>query len=685
MTIKPRLYEGLEEIEEGGGRLLPAPLLRPRIITTADALAEVVEFYSGVDAFAFDTETLGATDAIKLNPWANEVFWVSLATHGRADAIPLGHPKGRLLRRSRRAKILPPYEERKALKNGTISKAKVVRSLPDEFAPPPEQLRPSVVFAALEPLFFSDRTKVGQNLKFDVKTVAKYYDWRIMPGPYDETMIIAHLIDETRRRADLASLAIDELGVKDYPKLGRKGVENFSINAAARYSVQDAMYTWQYRDNGLPKVAALKLDNVYRMEMSLYEAVIAMEVTGARVDVKALSALRDALHDQLLDLEAQIYAYNNNRAFNLNANDAKIAFLFSPKREGGRGLKPLSYTAKTRKPQVDDATLQHYAERDPAVALMIEHGDVRKMSSTYVDSWYERMTDGRLHPDFVQSGARTGRLSCRTPNMQNVPRADTELGKRVRDLVVASEGNELVVADYDQIELRVIAHYSQDPTMVATFTSGADIHAATATLLLGRDVMKGDPARQLGKNINFATSFGAGPAKIAAMCSGSGFPLADNIRDAEEEAKRFLELFEERFPSIAELKKEILYRAKSRRPPYVKTILGRFRRLPELFYDDRKLRSKAERQAVNTVIQGSAADIMKLAMIKLHRVLVDTPASIALTVHDELVIECPTLFVEECKILVVDAMSSITLRDRPILSVPLKVACDAAYRWSDAK
>lgn len=690
MTIRPREHEGLEELEEGGGRLLPAPLLRPRIITTVDQLHELVEFYSGVRAFSMDTETLGDSKEIKLDPWRNEVFWISLATRGRSDAIPMGHPHGRLLRRSRKVKVYPPLDERRELKNGKPSKAKVIRQLPDEFAPPPEQLKPSVVFEALRPLFWSDRTKVGQNFKFDVKTVAKYYNWEIMPGPFSETMVLAHLLDERRRQVNLAVLAHDILGVKDYPKLGAKGAENFSINAAARYACQDAMYTWQIHDVGMPQLREARLDRVYAMEMDLYEAVIDMEVAGALVDAESLDSLRADLHAQLVDLEAQIFTYNGNRAFNLNANADKIKFLFTPKREGGRGLKPLTYTAKTNQPQVDDATLQYYAPRDAAVGLMIEHSDVRKMVSTYADAWHELMgEDGRLHPDFGQDGARTGRLTCKKPNMQNVPRADTDLGKRVRRLVIASPGCELVVADYDQIELRVLAHYSKDPVMVRTFVNGEDIHAATTELLLGLErgsvPKKGDPRRQLGKNINFATSFGAGPGKIASMCKDSGYPLGETTEEAEEEAKRFLDLFEKRFPAIAQLKAEIVARAKSRRPPYVKTILGRVRRLPELFYDERKERAKAERQAVNTVIQGSAADIMKLAMIRVHDALEGSSAKPIITVHDELVIESPLLFVPECKSLVIEAMSGVTLNSKPILSVPLDVACDSAPRWSEAK
>lgn len=686
--IRPVEYEGLEELEEGGGRLLPAPLIRPRPITTEKQLAEMVEFYSDVDEFAFDCETLGETKADKLNPLQNEVFWLSFATAGRVDAIPMRHPHGRMLVRSRKVKLLPPLADRRVLQNGELSKSKVSRVLPDEFAPPPTQLRPSVVFKALEPLFFSDRRKVGQNVKFDIKSVAKYYGHRIMPGPFGETFVTAHLLDDRRTRADLATLARDLLGITDYPKLGKIGVENFSINAATRYVCQDASYTWAIHEWGMAQLKALRLDRVWNMEMDLIEAIIRMEVAGALVDEDALGTLRDALHIQLEDIEAQIYVYNGGRAFNLNANADKIKFLFTPKKDGGRGLRPITRTAVKNDPRVDDATLQHYAEQDPAVALMVEWGDVKKMVSTYADSWYERMVEGRLRADFVQFGARTGRLSCREPNLQNVPRADTELGKRVRDLIVAPPGFQLVVADYDQIELRVIAHFSRDPTMVRTFEEGTDIHAATASLLLGRTVpSKGDPARQLGKNVNFATSFGAGPAKVAAMCAGSGYPLAVKQKDAEAEAKRFLKLFDERFRAVDEFKRDVVRTAKRERPPAVKTILGRVRLLPELFYEDWELRGKAERQAVNTRVQGSAADIMKLAMVKLDRTLLrEVPdARLVLTVHDELVIETPNRDVEAVKELAVMTMSGITLRGEPILSVPLRVACDSAERWSDAK
>jgi DNA polymerase-1 len=221
--------------------------------------------------------------------------------------------------------------------------------------------------------------------------------------------------------------------------------------------------------------------------------------------------------------------------------------------------------------------------------------------------------------------------------------------------------------------------------MVETFMTGADIHGATAELLLDiprGSLKKGDPRRQLGKNINFATSFGAGPAKIAAMCSGSGFPVT------VDEAKHFLNQFDLRFARVKQLKDEILATAKRRKPPYVKTILGRKRRLPELWWDDYKLRGGAERQAVNTVIQGSAADIMKLALIRLDKRLTDLGddrCHLLITVHDELVTMVPDEMVDVVTPLVLDAMGGIKLRGEPILRVPLVVSCDHAQRWSEAK
>jgi DNA polymerase I-like protein with 3'-5' exonuclease and polymerase domains len=674
------------EAEEGGGRLLPAPPISPHIITTRDELQEMVDYYLSdrCSGFAFDTETLADTKEGRLNTFINEVFWISFATHGRSDAIPLAHPHGRLLRRSRKVKVLPPEELRATLKNGTLSKARVLRVMPDEFAPPPKQLRPIEAFEILRPLFWSNKLKVGQNLKFDIKTVAKYYDNELMPGPYAECSVLVHLLDENRHQYNLESFAKDLLGVTDYPKLGKLGVENFSISAAARYACQDAMYTWLTYWTRVRRLERQNLLGIWALEMDLLPAIMRMEQAGALIDEEAIGALVEELTNEIEDIKGRIFVYNGGREFNLNANADKIKFLFTKKKEGGRGLRPITYTEKTKTPQVTQAVLEHYADKDPAVQLLLDYAEVNKLLSTYAESFRKRMDDaGRLHADFVQFGARTGRLSCREPNLQNIPRADTELGKKVRDLFIAPPGYQLVVADYDQIELRVIAHYSQDPTMVETFMSGADIHGATAELLLDLErgsLKKGDPRRQLGKNINFATSFGAGPTKIAAMCTGAGFPIT------EDEAKYFLEQFDRRFASVKYLKETIIQTASRRRPvPYVKTIMGRKRRLPELLAVSWKTRGGAERQAVNTVIQGSAADIMKVAMVRTDKRLRGSGCSIVITVHDELVTLAPDRMVAEVKELVLDAMGGVMLRGEPILSVPLVVSCDHAQRWSEAK
>jgi DNA polymerase I-like protein with 3'-5' exonuclease and polymerase domains len=263
------------EAEEGGGRLLPAPPISPHIITTRDELQEMVDYYLSdrCSGFAFDTETLADTKEGRLNTFINEVFWISFATHGRSDAIPLAHPHGRLLRRSRKVKVLPPEELRATLKNGTLSKARVLRVMPDEFAPPPKQLRPIEAFEILRPLFWSNKLKVGQNLKFDIKTVAKYYDNELMPGPYAECSVLVHLLDENRHQYNLESFAKDLLGVTDYPKIGKLGVENFSISAAARYACQDAMYTWLTYWTRVRRLERQNLLGIWALEMDLLPAM----------------------------------------------------------------------------------------------------------------------------------------------------------------------------------------------------------------------------------------------------------------------------------------------------------------------------------------------------------------------------------------------------------------------------
>jgi DNA polymerase-1 len=293
-----------------------------------------------------------------------------------------------------------------------------------------------------------------------------------------------------------------------------------------------------------------------------------------------------------------------------------------------------------------------------------------------------RIFDGRIHADFVQYGTVTGRFSCREPNLQNIPRPDTELGKKIRGLFVAPPGYKLVVADYGQIELVVLAHFIGRGDLYKGFHNGVDPHSATAAALMGVDpqefmrrVKEGDRTcidfRQVAKGINFAVVYGAGPDKVASM---AGITV--------KEAKRFMEMHQKMFPEIYRFKEEVIRVCRSRRPPHIRTLLGRKRRLPLILSQNNGLRMGAERQAVNSLIQGSAADLIKLAMIRLNAALPDEMRLI-LSVHDELVTLCPEDRAEECAGLVREAMLGEGIQK--LLRVPLSSDVKIVDRWSEAK
>lgn len=654
-------------------------------ITNLDDLHDTVQAYMDVDAFAFDVETWGPH---RLDTYRNDVAWISLATYGRADVIPLGHPNGVLLREE-----FPLLESAKtrldrglAIRESDYStdQKKVIR----HFSDPPPQLSPGEVFSALKPLMFSDRVKVGHNIKFDVESVTKYLG-SVPHEPFADTLIASFLLDTRRRGAlGLKDCLKRELGFDMTKGIGAK-IEEHPFDAVAKYALLDAKYTWLLWRTLQPQLEAADLTSVFRLEMDVLNVIANMELHGAFIDEDGLTGLRDSLEQDLEDVKGRIYA-SAGRPFNINSNAEKQALLFTLKRDGGRGLRGRVLTPKGKERQshglpstpadysVAADALEPFRARDAVVAGILEYADVNKLISTYVTPYLggevlrtvngktktasksALVVDGRIHTDFVQTGAETGRFSSRNPNLQNVPAPHTERGKQIRNLFIAPPGQSLIVADWSQVEPRIIASFSQDPMMMAAFNEGRDIYTAIADPL-GVD-------RKAGKTLVLAISYGVGPQKIA-----------DNIGCTPAEAKDLLDGFYAQFPSIAQYKKNVIRTARSRPTPYVKTLLGRRRYLPDLQATDPGLRARAERQAVNTRIQGSAADMVKLAMVRAHRLLSED-SHLILTVHDELVTVCPAEESDRTVSQIREAMEQID-----VLNVPLVADIKVVTKWGDAK
>jgi len=414
-----------------------------------------------------------------------------------------------------------------------------------------------------------------------------------------------------------------------------------------------------------------------------------MKLTGAPIDVEALEKLDAQLREDIETARAEIFRIAQ-QPFNINSNQEKQFILYGPKDQGGRGLKPKVLTLAGQKKEaagknldytdysVSSEALESYRLKDPLVAALLTYSDLNKLSTTYVVPYLggevvrttggkekrehkeSLLINGRIHCDFIQHGAETGRFSSRNPNLQNVPAPHTAHGKAIRNLFYAPPGFSLVVADYSQIEPRVIASMSNDPIMMKNYLDGGDIYTTVG------DTMGVD--RKAGKVLVLAMAYGVGPDKIARQ-----------IGCSITEARDLLSNFSSKFSAVNSYRARILGATRQQKPPFVATLMGRKRYLPEITSRDQYLKSQAERQAFNTRIQGSAADIIKLAMVRAGSRLPEE-ARLILTVHDELVTLTPDSKVDETVAAIKDAMEGIDL-----LQVPLVADITVVQRWGEAK
>lgn len=657
----------------------------PRTVRTPEHLAEVVDYYSGVDEFVFDVETVGKRRG---NPQVNRVTWLGLAHAGRADVFPLRHPLGELITSAYSDKE-PWWDENDLTKRGKPRKK--WRTIRHEavFSPPPEQLWPGDVFASLEPVFFGPARKIGHGVKFDLESVAKYFGGRVPPPPYGDTLVMAHLLNSAKRyglkaiTSTLFDHDYDKENIAKPDKNGENGVEVHPFSKVARYTALDVRYTWLIWKIFSPLITEKNLDKVLRLEQDVLEVLLDMEMTGVPIDVEAMEKLGVILRKRLIDIEKNVFRAAG-MTFDLDSTPQKRKFVYET-----RGHTPFAWTpggkdGKNKQPSTKAGVLEAFAGDDPIVADLLDYQKVKKLYSTYVGEPTEdgdyvggilaHLVEGRVHADFVQYGADTGRFSCRNPNLQNIPkRAKDENSKAIRKMFIADPGCSLVVADYSQIEYRILAHFSGDPTLVKAFLEGYDPHAATMALLLDKDIEDvTEEERDAGKTTNFAEIYGAGPATIA---TNAGVSI--------HRAKWIKAEYKRRFPRVQKWKWSEIDAAKSRRPPHVRTLSGRIRYLPALFARDESHRHAAERQCINTRIQGTAADLIKIAMVKLHHELraeYDGAAHIILQVHDELGVMCPDEIAEDVRVTVQSVMESID-----ILRVPLTADANIGKTWSEAK
>ena len=665
------------------------------IITTKEQLEDLVAYYSKQPSFAFDVETVGEN---RVQPVVNDVLWISLATEGRVDVIPMGHPNGEFLHWDK--ELLLSGQRKlvagKELKDTDYSKNQAKWT--PVFGPAPDQLLPGDVFKALKPLFFSDKLKIGHNIKFDLKSIAKYYRGSVPIKPYFDTMMAGFIVNNRNRGfLGLADCAKRELGIVVEKGVGAQ-VEVHSFSDVANYSGLDADATYQLYKVMAPKLEG-DLSRVWNLEMDVIAALCDMELTGANIDVEELTKLKSRLEKDIDAAKAKAWKLVGT-PFSMNSIQEKQKLLFSPKEEGGRGIKPnlrikIALTTKGQEvaataPQnlgiqhysVSSDALEFYRNKDELVDAILEYQDLNKLMTTYVMPYLggevthtvmgkSKVTEkksllvkGRVHTNFKAHGAETGRFSSSDPNLQNIP-SSGEYGKLIRNLFIAPPGHKLIVADYSQIEPRIIASFSNDPIMMKNYLEGGDIYTTIGNTM-GVD-------RKAGKVLVLAMSYGVGPEKIA-----------QSIGCSVKEAKDLLDRFSKQFHDIAKYKARVVRLAASQAPtPYVTTLFGRRRYIPDLKSREPGLKSRAERQAFNTVIQGSAADIMKLAIVRAHSCFVDEPgANVVLTVHDELVTVAREDLAEDVAEAIRESMEGIRL---PEITVPLIAEAHIVDKWGDGK
>lgn len=655
-------------------------------ILTKEALNEMVSYYLTQDAFAFDVETMG--DDALLTP-INTVVWITLTTYGRTDVIPMGHPNGEYI------ETLRPLtgQGQKRVDAGLPARPSDY-SVSDKlatkvFSEPPAQLFPAEVFTALKPLFFNENIlTIGHNLIFDLCSVTKYFGGEVPLGPYFDTMVASFIYDNRNKgRCSLDECLKRELGYEMVKGVG-KAINKHSFSEVHKYAYLDAKYTWELWKMLIPKLEEAGVNKVMALEMDVLRVLCDMKLSGALIDQISLKTLHDQLEIDIDLKRAEIYKAAG-RHFNINSIPERQALLYKPKAEGGRGLKTSIMTVKGKDKKMNSEqeivytdystsaeALAENAGKDPLAKLLVEYADLNKLMTTYVipylggdvtktvngTSKIEKreslLINGRIHCDFVQIGAETGRFSSKNPNLQNVPNPATAHGKAIRNLFISPEGYKLVVADYSQIEPRIIASMSGDPIMLDAYRNKEDIYTAVANTM--------GVNRAAGKTLVLAMAYGVGPDKIAR-----------SIGCKLKEARDLLSDFAEKFSSIGLYKLKVIGIAKKNR--YVTTVTGRRRYLPDIVSRDRDRQGTAERQAFNTVIQGTAADIMKIAMVRAHK-MIPKEAKLLLTVHDELVTMTPEHLTDATVEAIRGAMEEIHM-----LKIPLIADIKVVDRWGEAK
>ena len=520
-----------------------------------------------------------------------------------------------------------------------------------------EQLPLALVQERIGPLLAdASKQKLAHNAKYDY--IVCHRHGLPVRGVIVDTMIGEFLLDPGSHSLGLKPLAFNRLGIEMTPisdliGTGRNQITmaEVPIEQVTPYASADVDMTWRLAGQILPELQAKGLDNLFwNLEMPLVPVLADMEMTGVVVDPDFLAGMSVELGQRLEELAGEIFA-DVGYSFNLNSTQQLSDALF-----GSLGL-PTSGLKKTKSGFYSTAAgvLESLRGRHPVMDRLLEYRQLIKLQSTYVDALPRLINPitGRIHTSFDQTGAETGRISSNNPNLQNIP-IRTEIGRQIRKAFVAPPGHFLLAVDYSQVELRILAHVSGDKAMLANFAQGLDIHAATASQVYEVPIDQvSSEQRAVAKMMNFATSYGV-----------SAYGLSSRTTLSMDEARHFMRTYFKTYPGVRRYLDETIATAKKQ--GFVETLMGRRRYFPVLQTTARgaqQARAAAERAAVNHPIQGSAADILKIALVRLHRRLREGgfSARMNLQVHDEIVLQVPEAELEAVAPLVVETMEGPTL------------------------
>jgi DNA polymerase-1 len=529
--------------------------------------------------------------------------------------------------------------------------------------------------AVLKPLLEDERIrKVGHDLKFDAIVLARH--GIVLAGLEIDVMIASYLLDATRSSHPLEDLAIEHAGYKalreeDVCGRGVKAITfaDVPIDRALDYAGERADLALQLAGTLQTLVKKEGLQRVYdELEHPLIPVLVDIERAGVRIDGAALASQAERVDEEMSRLAARVFELSGEE-FNINSPKKLSEILFD---RLGMRTETIRRTTKTKAQSTAFEVLEELALTHELPKLILEWRGLQKLKGTYIDALPTLVNPetGRVHTCFNQAVAATGRLSSSDPNLQNIP-IRTEIGREIRRAFVAERGNVLISADYSQIELRVLAHLAGEQTLVDAFQKGEDIHDRTARKVFGdKSGLSAHELRRRAKIINYALLYGK-----------QAFTLAKDIGVSRQEAQEFIDAYFAGFPKVRGFLDGLL--AEARETGVVKTMFGRRRLVPDLNNRNGQIRGRAEREATNLPIQGSAADILKRAMIDVHRALGSVAggrARMILTVHDELLFETPKEASEDTAAAVRELMEHAVA-----LNVPLEVDIGIGENWKEAK